>query len=149
MTLATPDLAGQAELRCATQIPFQKGKTSYEYQSCQYTGQDARTGATQTGRNMTKLSVATTRRYKDANGDWQEKTQWHVCVAYGATADHIAKIQTGTHVFIEGELVYREYERTIEVDNGPLKLPWPATEIVIKSFSVLNRKEKQERGEAA
>jgi hypothetical protein len=25
-----------------------------------------------------------------------------------------AKIQTGAHVFIEGELVYREYDRTIE-----------------------------------
>ena len=29
-----------------------------------------------------------------------------VVVAYGPAAEHAAKIQTGTHVFIEGELLY-------------------------------------------
>jgi single-strand DNA-binding protein len=51
---------------------------------------------------MTKLSVATSKRYKDSNGEWQEKTQWHSCVCYGVTADYAAKIHTGAHVFIEG-----------------------------------------------
>ena len=116
---------------------------------CGHTGKDARTGATQNGRNMTRLSVATTKRYKDANGVWEEKTQWHNCVAYGAAADSASKIQTGTHVFIEGELVYREYERTIETDSGPVKVPWPVTQIVIDSLSVLDHKAKQQRRGAA
>lgn len=114
-----------------------------------FTGKDARTSATTNGRNMTKLSVATSKRYKDANGAWQEKTQWHTCVCYGATADYAARIQTGSHVFLEGELVHREYERTIETDNGPVKVLWPVTEIAIDSISVLDRKEKQERRGAA
>jgi single-strand DNA-binding protein len=114
-----------------------------------FTGKDARNSSTQNGRSMTKLSVATTKRYKDAQQQWQEKTQWHNCVAYGPTAEYTAKIQTGDHVFIEGELIYREYERTVETDSGPVKVPWPVTEIVIDSISVIDRKEKQERRGAA
>ena len=54
-----------------------------------------------------------------------------------------------TSVFIEGELVYREYDRTIETDNGPVKVQWPVTEIVIESVSVINRKDREERKGAA
>jgi single-strand DNA-binding protein len=114
-----------------------------------FTGKDARTSATQNGRSMTRLSVATSKRYKDAQQQWQEKTQWHACVAYGATADYVAKIQSGAHVFIEGELVYREYERTVETDNGPVKVMWPVTEVVIDSLSILDRKNKHEQRGAA
>jgi single-strand DNA-binding protein len=114
-----------------------------------YTGKDARTSAAQNGRSMTKLSVATSKRYKDADGNWQEKTQWHTCVCYGPTAEYAAKIQTGSHVFLEGELLYREYERTIETESGPVKVPWPVTEIVINSISVLDRRDRQERRGAA
>src|SRR4051794_27417520 len=114
-----------------------------------FTGKDARNSSTQNGRSMTKISVATTKRYKDADGNWQQKTQWHSCVAYGPAADYAAKIQTGAHVFVEGELVYREYERTIDTDEGSLKVQWPVTEIVIDSISVLDRKENQEREGAA
>ena len=114
-----------------------------------FTGKDARSSSTQNGRSMTKLSVATTKRYKDAREQWQEETQWHTCVAYGPAADYAARIQTGDHVFLEGELIYREYERTVETDSGPIKVQWPVTEIVVDSISVIDRKEKQERRGAA
>jgi single-strand DNA-binding protein len=112
-----------------------------------FTGRDAKTSATPGGKNITRLSVATTKRYKDAQDQWQEKTQWHSCVAYAGTADVCAKIRTGAHVFLEGELTYREYERTIETDNGPVKVQWPVTEIVIETVKVLDR--KAEKGAAA
>jgi len=115
-----------------------------------FAGKDARSGSTKNGRSMTKLSIATTKRYKDAQQQWQEKTQWHNCVAYnGPVADHASKIQTGDHVFLEGELIYREYERTIETENGPVKVPWPVTEIVIETISVIDRNRKQEERGAA
>jgi len=112
-----------------------------------HTGKDARTLGTQNGRSMTKLSVATTKRYKDAAGNWQEKTQWHTCVCFGETALRAAKIQTGSRVFLEGELIYRDYGRTIETDSGPVKVPWPVTEIVIDSITVIDRK-AEKRGAA-
>ena len=114
-----------------------------------FTGKDAQNTSTQNGRSVTRLSVATTKRYKDAEGSWQQKTQWHSCVAYGPAADYAAKIQTGAHVLLEGEVIYREYDRTIETDNGSVKVQWPVTEIVIDSISLLDRKEKQEREGAA
>jgi len=116
---------------------------------CGYNGKEAKTAATQNGRNISRLSIATTKRYKDSRQEWQEKTQWHTCVAYGSTADHAAKIPTGAHVFLEGELTYREYERTIETDGGPIKVPWPVTEVVIDSISVIDRKQKREERGAA
>jgi single-stranded DNA-binding protein len=78
------------------------------------------------------------------------KTQWHDCVAYtGPVAEYAARIQTGDHVFLEGELVYREYERTVETDNGPVKVPWPVTEIVIGAISVIDKKQNREQRGAA
>lgn len=114
-----------------------------------FAGKDARTSSTQNGKSMTKLSIATTKRYKDAEGAWQEKTQWHTCVAYAGVADYCSKIQTGDQVFIEGELTYREYDRTIETESGPLKVQWPVTEIVIESVSVINRKDREQQKGAA
>jgi len=153
LTLATPDLAGQAgvALRNPKSI-FRKEQnfmTINRITLAGFTGKDARSSSTQNGRSMTKLSVATTKRYKDAHEQWQEKTQWHTCIAYGPAADYAARIQTGDHVFLEGELIYREYERTVETDGGPIKVQWPVTEIVVDSISVINRKEKQERRGAA
>jgi hypothetical protein len=61
----------------------------------------------------------------------------------------VAKIQTRAYVFIEGELVYRDYKRTIEAESSPVKVRWPVTEIVIEFISVLDRKDMQERRAAA
>jgi single-strand DNA-binding protein len=140
-------------LHCATQIPFSERKKILmninRVTLCGNIGKDVHSSATQNGRNMTRFSVATSKRYKDANGDWQQKTEWHRCLCYGPTADDAAKLQTGAHVFIEGELVHRDYERTIETESGPVKVPWPITEILIDSLSVLDRKNQQERRGAA
>ena len=38
-----------------------------------FTGRDAKTSATPGGKNITRLSVATTKRYKDAQDQWQER----------------------------------------------------------------------------
>jgi single-strand DNA-binding protein len=155
LTLATPNLAGQAGVFAASETPDsikRKDQNSMNINRVTlagFAGKDARSGSTQNGRSLTRLSVATTRRHKDAEGNWQEKTQWHTCVAYGLSADHAAKIQTGDHVFLEGELIHREYERTVETDGGPVKVLWPVAEIVIESISVIDRKEKQERRGAA
>jgi single-strand DNA-binding protein len=96
-----------------------------------FTGKDARHSSTQNGKSVTKLSVATTKRYRDAEGKWQEKTQWHTCVAYGPVAEYAAKIQSRTLVFLEGEVSYREYERTLETETASVRVQWPVTEIVI------------------
>ena len=79
-----------------------------EYQSshsCRLTGKEAWSRSAPNGKSVTRLSVATTKRYKDAEGGWREKTQWYTCVAYGPIVGYAAKLQTGTHVLLEGELI--------------------------------------------
>jgi single-strand DNA-binding protein len=106
-----------------------------------FTGQEPKTFATQAGKEITRLSVATTRRYQQ-DSEWKEKTQWHDCVAYGGAAQYAANLPKGTHVLIEGELTYREYNRTIESESGPVNVQWPVAEIVVDSIKVLDRKRK-------
>ena len=50
-----------------------------------FTGQEPKTFATQSGKEITRLSVATTRRYQQ-DSEWKEKTQWHDCVVHGGAA---------------------------------------------------------------
>jgi single-strand DNA-binding protein len=103
-----------------------------------FTGQDPKISAiAQSGREVTRFSVATTRRYQQQS-EWKEKTQWHDCVFYGGNAN--SKLVKGAHVVIEGELTYREYTRTIETENGTVTVPWPVTEIIVASIRFLDRK---------
>ena len=106
-----------------------------------FTGQQPKTLATRTGKELTRLSVATTRRYQQ-DSEWKEKTQWHDCVLYGATAHFAATLPKGSHVLIEGELTYREFERAVESETGAIKVQWPVTEIVVESIKTLDRKKK-------
>jgi single-strand DNA-binding protein len=84
-----------------------------------YIGKNAETKQLPNGTPVTKFSVATTRSWKDDKGEWKNKTQWHNIVAYGQgfaqTAPRLAK---RTHVFVQGELTTREYDRTIQVSSG-------------------------------
>lgn len=52
-----------------------------------------------------RLSIATMKKYKDANGEWQEDTQWHTVYLNNkpgkATAEYLKK---GSRVQIIGEL---------------------------------------------
>ena len=107
-----------------------------------FTGQDAKSSATQTGREVTRFTLATTKRYQQ-DSEWKEKTQWHDCVVYGGYAPYAAKLSKGAHVVIEGELTYREYNRTIETETGSINVAWPVTETIVDSITLLDRKRRE------
>ncbi len=57
------------------------------------------------------LSLATTKKWKDKDGNWQEKTEWHRLVAWGYTAEYIEKYVTkGTVLYVKGSIEYGSYE---------------------------------------
>jgi single-stranded DNA-binding protein len=85
----------------------------------------------------------------DSENQWREKTQWHDCVPYGELASAAATVKTSAHLLIEGHLVYREYERRIETESGPVNVQWPVTEIVVDSLVMLDRKTAKHAGAAA
>jgi single-strand DNA-binding protein len=114
-----------------------------------FTGADAKQIATQAGKETTRFSLATTKRYKSGN-EWKDNTQWHDCVVYGTFARAAETIRKGDHLLIEGEVQYREYERTVETAESPVKVQWAKTEIVVYSITRRNRPTKEhETGEAA
>lgn len=55
------------------------------------------------------ISVATSESYKDKNGEWQEKTEWHNCTLFGKMAER--QISKGDTVYIEGKLKYRKGQK--------------------------------------
>jgi single-strand DNA-binding protein len=84
-----------------------------------FIGKNAEIKQLPNGTPVTKFSVATTRSGKDEKGAWQDKTQWHTVAAYGQSFTPVAsRLTKGAHVFVQGELITREYDRTIQVPNG-------------------------------
>jgi single-stranded DNA-binding protein len=71
--------------------------------------------------------------------------QWHSVVIHGLSAEYAAKIESGSLVFVEGEMSYRDYER--EIDG--IKVQWPVAEVIASSITATQTKEKAERGAAA
>ena len=46
-------------------------------------GRDPETVSFDSGKSITKFSMATHQRYKQKNGEWDEKVQWHNVNAWG------------------------------------------------------------------
>jgi single-strand DNA-binding protein len=76
-----------------------------------YLGQDAELRFTQGGQAVLNLRMATTERYKDAGGEWKERTEWHSVVIWGKRGEALSKfLQKGSKVVIEGRLCTTSYE---------------------------------------
>jgi len=81
-----------------------------------FVGKNAETKSLPNGTPVTRFSVATKRSWKNERGRWQDKTQWHNVVAFSKSfAQMTDRLLKGAHVFVQGELTTREYDRTIEV----------------------------------
>jgi single-strand DNA-binding protein len=91
-----------------------------------FTGRDAKTAATQTGKRSNSL-LFSHHETVSTRLEWKEKTYWHDCVVYGGYAPFAAKLNKGAHIVIEGELTCREYNPTIETVTGAVNVSWPVT----------------------
>ena len=57
------------------------------------------------------ITVATSETWTDANGQRQERTEWHSVSAWGKLADVCAKhLAKGRQVYVEGRIQSREYQ---------------------------------------
>lgn len=74
-------------------------------------GQDPEVRYTQNNTAVATLSIATSERYRDSNGDTQERTEWHRVVAWGKTAEICQSyLKKGSKVYIEGPIQTRSWE---------------------------------------
>ncbi len=74
-------------------------------------GSDPEVRSTSSGTRVATLSVATSRRWTDRNGQDQEKTEWHRIVAWDKLAEICERyLSKGDRIYIEGRIEYRQWE---------------------------------------
>jgi single-strand DNA-binding protein len=74
-------------------------------------GRDPELRYTQGGAAVANFTLATNEKWRDKDGNNQERTEWHRIVVWGRTAENCAQyLHKGSSVYIEGRLQTREWE---------------------------------------
>lgn len=90
---------------------------------------------TPTGQTVATFSVATSRRWKDKDGQAKEQTEFHNIVAWRKLAEIVGQyIKKGSKVYVEGHLQTRSWED----QQGAKKY---RTEIIADNLIMLDRKD--------
>jgi single-strand DNA-binding protein len=101
-----------------------------------YVGKDPEIRYTPSGSALAKFSLATNERFKDRNGEWQERAEWHNIVAWQRLAEIVGEyVHQGSRLYIEGRLQTSSWE---DRSSGDQKY---RTEIVARDIVLLGRPE--------
>ena len=98
-------------------------------------GRDPEVHTTQSGSVVTQLSLATSRRVKQADGSYGDEVEWHRVICFGKTAevarDYLAK---GRQIYIEGQLRTRKYKDKQGIERR-------VTEVICDQLNMLGRRD--------
>lgn len=76
-----------------------------------HVGQDPECRTTAGGTKMAKISLATSRKWKDKSGRESEKTEWHRVTFWDRMAEIVEQyVHKGDRLFVEGRLEYSQSE---------------------------------------
>lgn len=108
-------------------------------------GRDPELRSLPSGQAVAQFSIATSRRWKDRDGNQQDETEWHNLVLFGRQAEIANQyLRKGRQIHVEGRLRTRSWE---DQQSGQKRY---MTEIVVESFQMLGQRddggERQERG---
>jgi single-strand DNA-binding protein len=96
-------------------------------------GKDPEIRSTTGGTLVANLSLATSERYKDKGGEWQERTEWHNLVGYARGAEILRDyVKKGSKLYVEGRITTRSWD-----DKETGKKAY-RTEIVVNEISLLS-----------
>ncbi len=74
-------------------------------------GQDPELRYTPSGTAVCNMRIATNESYKDSNGEWVDKTEWHNVVAWARLAEICGQyLKKGSQAYFEGSLQTRSWE---------------------------------------
>lgn len=103
-------------------------------------GQDPKLSYTQSGQAVANLRMATSERFKDKDGQWTDRTEWHSVVVWGKPAEFCGQyLAKGALVAVEGKLQTRKWQDKDGQDRY-------STEVVAQSVQGLS---KSERGQGS
>src|SRR6202451_4195774 len=95
-------------------------------------GKDPEVKFTPSGTPVAKFSLATNDRFKDKDGHWQERTEWHNITAWARPAEIVGEyLKKGSKVYIEGSLRTHSWD---DKTSGQKKY---MTEIVVNELILL------------
>jgi single-strand DNA-binding protein len=95
-------------------------------------GKDPSVHILRTG-TIVNLSLATSERYKDNHGEWQERTEWHNLVGYQRTGEILRDyVRKGSLLYIEGTLRTRSWD---DRETGQRRY---RSEILVTEISLLS-----------
>lgn len=105
-------------------------------------GNDPETRYTQGGTTVTKISLATTSKRKDRDGNMKEDVQWHRVTMFGKLGDIAAEyLRKGSAVAVQGSIRYSETEK-----DGVKRY---YTDIIADQMKMLGGRPEGERTERA
>lgn len=88
------------------------------------------------GNKVAQITLATTERYNDRNGEQKEETEWHSVKAFGKLADVVERfIHKGSLLYLDGKIRTRSYE----ADGRTMY----RTEILADHIQMLDRRENR------
>jgi len=100
-------------------------------------GKDPEIRSTGGGSMVANFTLATSDRFQDAQGNWQDRTEWHALVAFKRTAEIVRDyVKKGTKLYIEGKLSTRSWD---DKESGQKRYK---TEIVLFDLSLLSGREE-------
>jgi single-strand DNA-binding protein len=100
-------------------------------------GKDPEIRSTPGGAIVANLTLATSDRFQDQQGNWQDRTEWHALVAFKRTAEIIRDyVKKGSKLYIEGKLQTRSWD---DKESGQKKYK---TEVVVFDLSLLSGREE-------
>ena len=92
-------------------------------------GRDPEVRNFQNGGKVVNLRIATSERYKDREGNQQEKTEWHAVAIFNERLGEVAEkyLRKGSEVYIEGQIETRKWQDQAGQERY-------TTEIVLRQF---------------
>jgi single-strand DNA-binding protein len=99
-------------------------------------GKDPEIRSTAGGTMVASFSIATSDRQKDAQGNWQDKTEWHNLKAFNRTAEIVRDyVKKGAKLYIEGKLTTNTWD---DKESGQKRYK---TEILVNELVLLTGRE--------
>ena len=111
-----------------------------------FVGNTPEVRTTQTGASITGLSLATTRSFKDAEGNRQSETEWHRITCFNGVgkcvAEHVTK---GAMIMVTGRIHYSKWTDQNGTDRYGCEIIAEQVDFLAKAKEASNDEPKKRR----